>query len=306
MQPQKEGTRRTTKKTAGEPDDIRGYEQDWEIEMWEKDQDLLDKMQEEREARDAETAEYAQGLLDQRIAYLEELKEIELEYLNTTYDEKREAVDKWEKDQIELIRQRGKELGLTIEEMQDGYTRIQQRASEKRADIAAAEAQAVSDTVSSLTDSILTIMNAFVEDERAIAYTRAILGSAQALSSLIALAVEESSSWYEAVAKGIASAAEVIALWAPIFSDINSAPTGAHMVTNGPMQLSNGMYVGDNPGGREEVSVTPVSSPNIAGGGGGATYQFNFSGVNEDQFMRMMHRLERSGKIGSITRVEAM
>tara|TARA_R100000005_G_scaffold96348_1_gene82599 strand:- start:3469 stop:6396 length:2928 start_codon:yes stop_codon:yes gene_type:complete len=42
-----------------------------------------------------------------------------------------------------------------------------------------------------------------------------------------------------------------------------SAEYGANFITNGPTNL----LVGDNPGGREQVSVTPITSPNMRGGG---------------------------------------
>lgn len=53
---------------------------------------------------------------------------------------------------------------------------------------------------------------------------------------------------------------------------------GGSFMTDGPML----MVVGDNPGGREQVDITPVSSPNINGpkendkGGGGINIVFNF------------------------------
>ena len=36
--------------------------------------------------------------------------------------------------------------------------------------------------------------------------------------------------------------------------------------------------VGDNPGGRERVDITPISSPNIAGPQGGSSVVVNVSG----------------------------
>ena len=38
------------------------------------------------------------------------------------------------------------------------------------------------------------------------------------------------------------------------------------------------MMVGDNPGGQEQVSVTPLSSPNIEGPQGGGSITVNVSG----------------------------
>ena len=49
---------------------------------------------------------------------------------------------------------------------------------------------------------------------------------------------------------------------------------GGDFVTQGPQMI----MVGDNPGGRERVSVTPLSSPNNAGPEGGASVTVNVSG----------------------------
>ena len=52
------------------------------------------------------------------------------------------------------------------------------------------------------------------------------------------------------------------------------AAKGADFTTTGPQML----MVGDNPGGRERVQVTPLSSPNIAGPQGGTSLTVNVSG----------------------------
>lgn len=76
----------------------------------------------------------------------------------------------------------------------------------------------------------------------------------------------------EAITKTLASlpfplsagpAAAVGAIGSAQIGVISAAPyaRGGNFVTNGPHL----MLVGDNPGGREEVSVTPTSSPNFAG-----------------------------------------
>ena len=50
--------------------------------------------------------------------------------------------------------------------------------------------------------------------------------------------------------------------------------TGGDFVTSGPQMI----MVGDNPGGKERVQVTPLSSPNIDGPDGGAGIVVNVSG----------------------------
>ena len=49
---------------------------------------------------------------------------------------------------------------------------------------------------------------------------------------------------------------------------------GGEFVTQGPQM----MMVGDNPGGRERVQVTPLSSPNVAGPQGETSVIVNVSG----------------------------
>ena len=49
---------------------------------------------------------------------------------------------------------------------------------------------------------------------------------------------------------------------------------GGDFVTTGPRMI----MVGDNPGGREHVQVTPLSSPNISGPGSGGSINISISG----------------------------
>ena len=59
---------------------------------------------------------------------------------------------------------------------------------------------------------------------------------------------------------------------------LSSFATGGDFVTSGPQMI----MVGDNPGGRERVQVSPLSSPNINGpGGGGVTVNIQGGIVDE-------------------------
>lgn len=58
---------------------------------------------------------------------------------------------------------------------------------------------------------------------------------------------------------------------ASTIAQIQAAAAGADFVTNGPQLL----MVGDNPGGKERISVTPIGSPNISGPQGGLTIVVN-------------------------------
>lgn len=62
-------------------------------------------------------------------------------------------------------------------------------------------------------------------------------------------------------------------------SEIKSAAIGADFTTSGPQMI----MVGDNPGGKERVQVTPLSSPNLEGPqNSGVTVQFNGPITNDD------------------------
>jgi|LULN01.1.fsa_nt_gb hypothetical protein len=73
-----------------------------------------------------------------------------------------------------------------------------------------------------------------------------------------------------ALASGLAQVAKIESA----SKNIKKAAIGADFVTSGPQM----MMVGENPGGRERVQVTPLSSPNIAGPEGGASIVVNVSG----------------------------
>ena len=76
------------------------------------------------------------------------------------------------------------------------------------------------------------------------------------------------------------AAASAIAVGTANIQKIQSASTGADFITSGPQML----LVGDNPGQREKVEVTPLSSPNVSGPGGSNPINISFSGnvLSED------------------------
>lgn len=95
---------------------------------------------------------------------------------------------------------------------------------------------------------------------------------------------------------GIPLAASIGALGAAQLvkaSQVTYAAKGADFVTNGPQML----VVGDNPGGRERVQVTPESSPNINGPKGANVSIGNLS-INQDVdfFEQIENNPEEFGK----------
>lgn len=89
-----------------------------------------------------------------------------------------------------------------------------------------------------------------------------------------------------------ASAAALVAsgVVSGLADQIGSAANGADFTTNGPQLL----LVGDNPGGRERVTVEPLSSPNTNGPGGDVHVQINLDG---DVISKFVTKSTRSGRI---------
>ena len=77
---------------------------------------------------------------------------------------------------------------------------------------------------------------------------------------------------------GAAGAAAAMALFESL---VPKFAQGGDFVTSGPQMIA----VGDNPGGRERVQVTPLSSPNIDGPQGGITVNIS-GGIIQDDYVR--------------------
>ena len=79
------------------------------------------------------------------------------------------------------------------------------------------------------------------------------------------------------IAQGLANVAQIESS----LNQMQSAATGADFVTSGPQMI----MVGDNPGGRERVSVTPLESPNINGPQGGNIH-LHFGAVTNEDYVK--------------------
>jgi len=97
-------------------------------------------------------------------------------------------------------------------------------------------------------------------------------------------AVKTAASLFGPIGAGVALAGSVAAFAAAglIKGAAGSFATGGDFVTNGPQAI----MVGDNPGGREHVTVTPESSPNINGPQGGGTYILSIDGEQFNAFLQ--------------------
>ena len=97
--------------------------------------------------------------------------------------------------------------------------------------------------------------------------------------------------WLQFAAVGAVTAASVAQINAQKFAK------GGDFVTSGPQMI----MVGDNPGGKERVQVTPLSSPNFEGPQGGGNISINFTGnvmsqdFIEDEAIPMIKEAIRRG-----------
>ena len=74
---------------------------------------------------------------------------------------------------------------------------------------------------------------------------------------------------------------------------IGSFATGGDFVTSGPQM----MMVGDNPGGRERVQVTPIGSPNIEGPQGGITLNISAPLVDETVIDHIIPAIQKAQRL---------
>ena len=72
-----------------------------------------------------------------------------------------------------------------------------------------------------------------------------------------------------------------------------SFATGGDFVTSGPQM----MMVGDNPGGRERVQVTPIGSPNIEGPQGGITLNISAPLVDETVIDTIIPAIQKAQRL---------
>ncbi len=91
------------------------------------------------------------------------------------------------------------------------------------------------------------------------------------------------------IAQGLANIAQI----ENSLSQMQSAATGADFVTSGPQM----MLVGDNPGGRERVQVTPIGSPNIEGPQGGITLNISAPLVDETVIDTIIPAIQKAQRL---------
>jgi len=255
--------------------------EDYSRRLLELEGDTFDQIERARE----------EALADAADSYVRSGEEIE--QINRYYDalraEEQERIDEEDRQRLqdlaefqrEVIEERRNRELETLQEIQDEYERTADAIFSHLSPTFEALGEAdVEDGWVSLgktaVQSIAVIIRALAREfairaAGAFAIGRFARGAALAAASAAAL-----------VASGVVSG---------LASQISSAAEGADFTTNGP-QL---MLVGDNPGGKERVTVEPLSSPNTNGPQGDMiNIQINLDGEVISKFIT---RGTRSGQI---------
>jgi hypothetical protein len=130
---------------------------------------------------------------------------------------------------------------------------------------------------------------------KAIRYAEIWIDSAAAGISAARSIWSSAASWQEALVETIAIEGLLTAQAVAASSKVSSASfaRGGSFTTNGPQTI----IVGDNPGGREDVTVTPRSSKNFDGPQGStANFHFyNSSGMEVETFRAKINSGEMDG-----------
>ena len=135
-----------------------------------------------------------------------------------------------------------------------------------------------------------TEANARFRVEQAMSLTNIYMKTSEAVAKSIALLPLTLGSPLKEInyALGIAQAGFVMSQKPPAFA------LGGDFVTQGPQTI----MVGDNPGGRERVQVTPLSSPNVNGPqGGSVTVTINAPLVDETVVESIIPAIERARRM---------
>ena len=91
------------------------------------------------------------------------------------------------------------------------------------------------------------------------------------------------------IAQGLANVAQI----QNSLAQMQSAATGADFVTSGPQMV----MVGDTPGGRERVQVTPIGSPNIEGPQGGITLNISAPLIDETVIDHIIPAIQKAQRL---------
>ena len=150
-------------------------------------------------------------------------------------------------------------------------------------------------------ESLFGDVNMAEEKEKAMSmvWTQFAIAHAAAAASIWS----GSGSWQEKLIESIGVSAALFTDQAIAMANIAKAATGADFTTSGPQLL----MVGDNPGGRERVQVTPIGSPNVNGPQGSAssssTMNLNiYDAVTGDRLVRMLRNGELSSFVPDLKR----
>jgi hypothetical protein len=262
------------------------------------DPDFLKRQEEERRKAAAAAAAAHQKEFDQNVAASNAMQS-DLQQRVIAQAEYAADIQTIKQEQLEYDQQwLENERALETEAIE-----LTNQATQARAAAAEFEMQATINAVSQSIHSTAALMQLGVEnskksaeDKKRILLAIAIAeGAASAVTAIKAGWDSAGGNVYLGIIQAAAAGLEATVATAVQIAAIQNASfaKGGQFVTSGPQQIT----VGDNPGGREMVSVTPLSSPNINGPqGGGVTVGdtiINISGPVDQRKLRSALRENR-------------
>lgn len=179
--------------------------------------------------------------------------ELEAEQYNARLD----FLDQMQDREVQLMIDKNQRLLQEEEEAAKERKRISDSINNAIVD----GATGVTNTILSLIEDEANAMAKSEEDKKKAARKSVLINAAMAHGGAAASIWTGAGSWQQKLAESIAVSAQLFAMQGTQLAAINRAAKGADFETNGPQLL----LVGDNPGGRERVQVTPQSSPNVNG-----------------------------------------
>jgi hypothetical protein len=213
--------------------------------------------------------------------------------------------DKAAKDTADMMVKTEQDKWKAIYKAADDNLKLMERNAERYKAIQQNIVSAAMTTNSALFElGRIAVQNARVnaQERKNILTAMAIAEGAAAAVTAIKAGWDTGITLFDKAALAAAGGIQAVASTAAQITSIQSASfaRGANYVTNGPQMI----LVGDNPGGRERVQVTPLSSQNSNGPSGGGEFHLHIHGDNVDSAVvdKIDSVLNRAARTGNLSR----
>lgn len=215
--------------------------------------------------------------------------------LNETANKEFKQMDEDRQNSYQIEQQQLENQNQLRQEQAAGRIRILQWEAQQEVDIKnnlISATMTSNSAIASLARQAVSQSRASAREKKNILIGIALMEQAAAAVTNIQAGIEEGSqiSPWLGVVDGVAAGLAAVATFAGSVAAIegSSFALGGSFTTNGPRNIT----VGDNPGGRERVTVTPVSSQNVNGPDMGSTAHFHFynsSGQEVESLKAQIH-----------------